>query len=78
MLGKRQFSIGKLAYITMFVATLVTCVQVGYPYGFIYPGAFIVLVTIYVVWKISRPIQDLPDETILEEWAGDDTSTRSN
>ena len=74
MLSKNQFSIGRMVYNTAFVATLVACVKTGYPYGFIYPAAFVVIVGCYVVWQISRPNLELPKESILDEWdAGENT-----
>jgi len=73
MLSKNQFSIGRMVYNTAFVATLVACVITGYPYGFIYPAAFVVIVGCYAVWQISRPDLELPKESILDEWdAGKD------
>ena len=75
MLSKNQFSIGRMVYNTAFVATLVACVKTGYPYGFIYPAAFVVIVGCYGVWQISRPDLELPKESILDEWdAGENTS----
>ena len=64
-----------MVYNTAFVATLVACVKTGYPYGFIYPAAFVVIVGCYGVWQISRPPDlELPKESILDEWdAGENT-----
>lgn len=77
VLGKRQFSIGKLIYVTLFAATLLASYMAGFPYGFIYTGAFIVVCSIYVVWQITRPLPGLPEQTILDEWDAENDSMDS-
>ena len=44
----------------MFAATLVAMSQSTFPYSFIYPIAFIVVVLAYLIWQISRPDSELP------------------
>lgn len=75
-LGKRQFSIGKLIYITLFVATLVAMSQAPVPWAFVYPAAFVFIISIYVIWIVTRPLPDIED-SILDEW-DDDQQRREN
>jgi hypothetical protein len=71
VLKSNQFSIGKLIYITLFVATIIASLQAGYPYGFIYTFGFIIVAGSYVAWSITRESPE-PVETILNEWDTED------
>lgn len=67
MLRDNQFSIGRLFFYTALVATIVACVKTGFPYGFIYPAGFVLVVGCYVIWQIREIEVDLPKEPIMEE-----------
>ncbi len=64
---EKQFSIGKLIYITAFVATIVATLLSKYPYGFIYPIGFVLITSAYIIWSITRPLADVA-ESIVYEW----------
>ena len=65
--SKRTTSVGKLLYITFFVATLTAMSLTPVPYGFIYPIAFIVICGAYVIWKVNQEEPE-PEESIIDEW----------
>ncbi|MFK7766741.1 MAG: hypothetical protein AB8B55_05930 [Mariniblastus sp.] len=69
-LKKLQFSIGKIFYITAFIATLVASQLAPFPYGFIYIVGFVFAVSSYIGWLFYRLDSEMK-QTPVEPWDND-------